>query len=401
MMQENLSRETHPAGHVICQIDDPGDCAYLVESGSIEVLGRSGKQLAILRAGEIVGEITQLDQRPRPATIRTLETTVLLRIDRKHVDELLKRTDPVIRHLLTLLLERFRHRSDGTEPGEPSSRQATDLATTNLTLMMAQDLGYAMHNGQLSLAYQPLISLPEQRLLGFEALIRWQHPILGNISPAKLIPLAEKTGMTEALGQWVLTQGIGDWPTLRQYCHRTPSPAPFISINLSAPELANPAIVETIDRLLAANRMQASELQLELIETTLIDDMPAVSGNLNQLTARGIGIALDDFGTGYASFEYLSTLPISCLKIDQAFILNATHDKRRREIVQMAINLARSLGMSTIGEGIEDEATGQLLAELGCNFAQGYFFGRPMALAAIPDWLSEARALGRLAPAEA
>lgn len=402
-MQDNLSRETHPAGHVICQIDEPGDCAYLVESGSIEVLGRSGKQLAILRAGEIFGEVTLLDQLPRTATIRTLETTVLLRIDRKHVDELLKRTDPVIRHLLTLLLERFRYRSDGTvpQPGEPSSRQVADLAATNLTLMLAQDLGHAMQNGQLALAYQPLLSLPDQRLLGFESLIRWQHPILGSISPGKLIPLAEKTGMTETLGQWVLAQAIGDWPTLRQYCHMTPSPAPFISINLSATELANPAIIETIDRLLAANRMQASELQLELIETTLIDDMPAVSGNLNQLTARGIGIALDDFGTGYASFEYLSTLPISCLKIDQAFILNATNDKRRREIVQMAINLARSLGMSTIGEGIEDEATAQLLAELGCNFAQGYFFGRPMALAAIPDWLTEARALGHLAPAEA
>ena len=424
LMQDNLprdlSRENHPAGHVIFHIGEPGDCAYLVESGSIEVLARNGRAIAIIKAGEIFGEIALLDQLPRTATVRTREQTVLLRIDRSHVHELLKRTDPVIRHLLTLLLERFRHRSDTAPPAghlltpllerfrsrnddtppQISTQiccQEGDGAATNLTLMLAQDLGQAMKNGQLTLAYQPLLSLPDRRLLGFEALIRWYHPILGSIMPTKLIALAEKTGMIRALGLWVLSRAIGDWPTLRQHCDQRQTAIPFISINLSAPELANGELAETIDQLLKTADIPPGQLQLELIETTLIDDVPTASACLEKLTTRGIGIALDDFGTGYASFEYLSTLPISCLKIDQAFIRDATHDSRRREIVQMAINLARSLGMTTIGEGIEDEATAELLSELGCNIAQGYFFGRPMPLEAIPDWLTETRALGRLA----
>jgi diguanylate cyclase len=427
-MQDNLprdlSRETHPTDHIIFHIGEPGDCAYLVESGAIEVVTRSGRAIAIIKAGEIFGEIALLDQLPRTATVRTLEPTVLLRIDRNHVHELLKRTDPVIRHLLTLLLERFRHRSDTSllhagHPPTPLERFRShsddtpphiskqicchegDVAATNLTLMLAQDLGQAMKNGQLSLAYQPLLSLPDRRLLGFEALIRWNHPILGSIMPTKLIALAEKTGMIRALGLWVLSRAIGDWPTLRQYCDQTQAATPFISINLSAPELANAELAETIDQLLKTSDTPPAQLQLELIETTLIDDLPSTSACLEKLTTRGIGIALDDFGTGYASFEYLSTLPISCLKIDQAFIRDATHDSRRREIVQMAINLARSLGMTTIGEGIEDEATAELLSDLGCNIAQGYFFGRPMPLEAIPDWLTESRSLGRLAAPDA
>ncbi len=423
-LSDDLSHENHPAGYVICQIGDPGDCAYLVESGSIEVLSQSGRAIAVIKAGEIFGEVALLDQLPRTATLRTLEPTALLRIDRSHVQELLKRTDPVIRHLLTLLLERFRYRSansilrtgnlltplmdrlrprneDDTPP--QSSQQICwhegDAAATNLTLILAQDLVQAMKNGQLTLAYQPLLSLPDRKLLGFEALIRWYHPILGSIAPTKLIPLAEKTGMIQALGLWVLNRAITDWPALRQHCE--PSVKQFISINLSAPELASAELAITIDQLLATANIPHDQLQLELVETTLIEDMSTVSACLDNLTARGIRIALDDFGTGYASFEYLSSLPISCLKIDQAFIRDAANNSRRREVVQTAINLAHSLGMTTIGEGIEDEATAELLSELGCDVAQGYFFGRPMPKENISDWVKESRASGRLAQASA
>ena len=395
-MQDALPREYFPAGHVICQAGDPGDSAYLIEAGSVEVLSREGVRIAVLNAGEIFGEIALLDQLPRTATVLTLTPSTLLRIERPHVQALLQRTDPVIRHLLMLLLERFRNRSGHEQALDAHHAAAADSDAANLTLMLAQDLTHAMSNGLLELAYQPLVSLPEHTLIGFEALIRWQHPLLGSVMPTKLISLAEKTGLIRPLGLWVLQRAIADWPTLRGYCQTDTLNTAFISVNLSPGELGNPEIVESIARFLDEGAIPPHELQIELTESAVIEDLPSAKDVLQKLAATGISIALDDFGTGYASFDYLNTLPISCLKIDQSFIQEVLVSPRRREIVQTSVNLARSLGLLSIAEGIEDENTSKLLAELGCRIAQGYFYARPLSLQAIPKWLEEARLLGRI-----
>lgn len=395
-MPNALPREHLPAGHVICQAGAPGDSAYLIEAGSVEVLSQEGIRIAVLSAGEIFGEVALLDQLPRTATVLTLAPTTLMRIERAHVQELLKRTDPVIRHLLMLLLERFRNRSGHENIPGLNPEAALDSDAANLTLMLAQDLTHAMANGLLELAYQPLISLPERNLIGFEALIRWQHPLLGSVMPTKLINLAEKTGLIHPLGLWVLQRAMNDWPTLRSYCQPGMLSTPFISVNLSPAELGNPQIVESIARFLDEGGIPPHELQIELTESAVIEDLPSAKQVLQKLAATGVAIALDDFGTGYASFDYLNTLPISCLKIDQTFIQEVLVSPRRREIVQTSVNLARSLGLISIAEGIEDESTSDLLVELGCGIAQGYFYARPLSLQAIPKWLEEARILGRI-----
>jgi len=394
IMQSLLPRENLPAGHLICRFGEPGDCAYLIESGAVEVLTAEGNSVARMAAGEIFGEVALLDCQPRTASVRTLAATTLLRIDRSHVQELLKRTDPVIRHLLTVLLERFRNRSQAVMQAALTTA-AQDGIEAGQTLMLAQDLGHAVANDQLRLVYQPLVAFPGRELLGFEALVRWEHPLLGHILPLHFVALAEKTGLICSLSEWVLRRALADWPQLRRLCCQS-GRRPFISVNLSAPDLANPAIVDLVTELTTTAGLPPEELHLELTESVLVEDREQVGAVLKQLAALGTRVALDDFGTGYAGLDALKSLPVSCLKIDQLFVRELLTSPRSHEIVAAAIHLARSLGLTTIGEGIEDEAMAVELERLGCEIGQGYHFARPMPLSAVAAWAGSARSDGRL-----
>ncbi len=172
----------------------------------------------------------------------------------------------------------------------------------------------------------------------------------------------------------------------------------FISVNLSAPELSAPAIVGQVRDLLSRDDIPPRELKIELTETVIIEDRVAVGSVLEQLSALGVAIALDDFGTGYAGLDTVKSLPIACLKIDKTFVQDIGQSLRSYEIVQSAIQLALSLGLTTIAEGIEDEETANRLSEMGCGVAQGYHFARPMPLANVAGWLADAAASGRVHP---
>jgi len=395
-MNDALPREQLPAGHTVFRFGDPGDTAYVIESGRVEVLAAGVRRIATLEAGALFGEVALLDHQPRTATVRTLEPTVLVCIDRGHVDELLKRTDPVIRHLLTLLLERFRSSHPGTLTAAGPAQQPDDRDAALRTLMLTRDLSHALAHEQLELFYQPLVGFADRQLVGFEALVRWRHPTLGMIMPMEFIGLAEKTGLIHQLGFWVLQRAIADWASLRRFCQAGGGLPPFVSVNLSAAELGDPHIVDTIREQLAAKGMIPHELKIELTETVIIEDRATVGGVLEKLSALGIAVALDDFGTGYAGLDYLKTLPISCLKIDKTFVQEMATSLRSHEIVQSAINLAWALGLSTIAEGIEDEDTARRLDDMGCTVAQGYYFARPMPADSVESWLAEARGCGHL-----
>lgn len=396
-----FKREVFEGQMTVFQVGDSGDAAYVIESGCVEVLvGDAGDQrrLALLAEGAMFGEVALLDRQPRTATVRTLVPTRLVRIDRAHVEELLVRADPVIQYLLRLLLERFRN-SNGKAPlGAPDSdvepAHHASLPTVDLhgaavrTLSLAHDLSDAIDGNQLELFYQPIVLLGSLAPVGFEALIRWRHPHLGMVSPDEFIPLAEKTGLIHRIGQWVLKQASMDWQSLRGLCLQDPQHPPFMSINLSAPELCGPGIVESIQACLSAQQMPAKELRIELTETIVIGNLEAISGALAQLRAMGVGIALDDFGTGYAGLSYLQSLPFSCLKIDKAFVQQMHTSERSFQIVKSALELSRMLDLTTVAEGIEDAATGALLASMGCTYAQGFHYARPMPMGAIAQWAS-------------
>ena len=397
-MNEGLPREQIAAGAEVFRFGEPGNSAYVVESGRVEVLAADGRPLAQLGVGALFGEVALLDQQARTATVRALEPTTLLRIERDHVQSLLKRADPVIRHLLSLLLARFRSAYPGAMTAPAPGSQAPDQEAALRTLMLTRDLDYGLAHGQLELFYQPLIGFAQRNLLGFEALVRWRHPVLGMIMPMEFIGLAEKTGLIHQLGQWVLQQALADWAQLRSFCHPAAGLPAFISVNLSAPELSAPAIVAQVRDLLNRYDIPPRELKIELTETVIIEDREAVGNVLEQLSALGVAIALDDFGTGYAGLDTVKSLPIACLKIDKTFVQDIGQSLRSYEIVQSAIQLALSLGLTTIAEGIEDEDTANRLSEMGCGVVQGYYFARPMPLADVAGWLADAAASGRVHP---
>ena len=405
-MTDAFDRQRFDTNELVFQWGDIGDSAYVIEEGCVEVLAGGGTEptrIAMLSTGAMFGEVALLDRQPRTAAVRALVPTRLIRIDRSHVEELLLRADPVIQYLMRLLLARFRSTHDAAglqqQSGARKALAADAVDTIDLhhaavrTLSLAQDLSDAINLQQLELYYQPLIAFDQLTMVGFEALIRWNHPTLGLVSPAEFIPLAEKTGLIHRIGKWVLHQAVADWAALRPYCTHNTQHQPFVSINLSAPELAGGAIVQEIQDCLHRCGMQPAELRIELTETILIQNMEAVSRSLRELRALGVGIALDDFGTGYAGLDYLQSLPFTCLKIDKTFVQQIRQSERSVHIIKAALELARSIGLSTIAEGIEDHATGEELSKLGCSHAQGYYFGKPMPKNQVAAWLVKHQAL--------
>jgi EAL domain-containing protein (putative c-di-GMP-specific phosphodiesterase class I) len=401
-MTDAFDRVVFGGQEMVFQWGDPGDSAFVIEEGCVEVLagvGTAQRRIAILTDGAMFGEVALLDRQPRTAAVRTLVPTRLIRIDRSHVEEILLRSDTVIQYLLHLLLARFRstHDATGQLQRQSTSPNATVADTSDSidlhkaavrTLSLAQNLSDAIDRQQLELYYQPLIAFDQLAVAGFEALIRWNHPSLGLVSPAEFIPLAEKTGLIHRIGQWVLQRALSDWVELRPFCAGNMESPPFISINLSAPELADVDVVQTIQDSLSQHSMDARELRIELTETTIIQNMDAVAKSLHQLRLLGVGIALDDFGTGYAGLDYLQSLPFTCLKIDKTFVQQINLSERSLHIIKAALELARSIGLSTIAEGIEDAGIGSQLAMLGCSHAQGYHFGKPMPKQQVGLWLA-------------
>ncbi|QTN29996.1 EAL domain-containing protein [Rhodoferax sp. AJA081-3] len=405
-MTDAFDREVFEGQELVFQWGDPGDSAYVIEEGCVEVLtgvGTEQRRIAILTEGAMFGEVALLDRQPRTASVRALVPTRLIRIDRSHVEELLLRSDSVIQYLLHLLLARFRstHDAAGLQQrlGNPDANPA-DAATAALdlhkaavrTLSLAQDLSDAIDRQQLELFYQPLIAFDGLAVVGFEALIRWHHPSLGLVSPAEFIPLAEKTGLIHRIGQWVLQRAVADWSELRPFCVDSARHQPFMSINLSAPELGGGDIVAAVQTCLSEHGMAPHELRIELTETIIIQNMDDVARSLHRLRALGIGIALDDFGTGYAGLDYLQSLPFTCLKIDKTFVQQVNQSERSLHIIKAALELARSIGMSTIAEGIEDAEIADQLRALGCSHAQGYHYGKPMPKDQMAAWTLKHRA---------
>lgn len=408
-MKDLFKRESHAAGAVVFHQGEPGDAAYVVEEGCVEVmtgLPLAQKRIAVLAKGAMFGEVALLDHQPRTATVRTVTATHLIRIDRQHVEELLQRADPVIQYLMRLLLARFRNvrgfpsgMADGSNAspaaGDSDMANAAEAAEAGMQdlqnaavrmLTLAQDLTDAINLAQLETFYQPLIAFASMQPIGFEALVRWRHPTLGLISPMEFIPLAEKTGLIHRIGDHVMQTAAQDWRELRGFCLGTPDARPFMSVNLSSPELSAPGIVQSIAQCLKEHHMAGDELRVELTETIVINNMDRVAATFEALRGLGAEVALDDFGTGYAGLDYLQSLPFSCLKIDKVFVQNMMGSDRSFHIVQSALELARSLGLTTVAEGIEDPAIGQRLAQLGCTYAQGYCYGKPMPRQDIAAW---------------
>ncbi|NET31904.1 MAG: EAL domain-containing protein [Cyanothece sp. SIO1E1] len=252
-----------------------------------------------------------------------------------------------------------------------------NMHTNALALMQLEtDLRRAVECRGFVVHYQPIVSLSTGQITGFEALVRWQHPTRGFISPVEFIPAAEETGLILPLGVWVLREAcsqMGIWQ------HKNlAEPTLTISVNLSVKQFAQPNLIEQIDKILAETALDSRNLKLEITESAIMDNAESATSTLQQLRERQIQLSIDDFGTGYSSLSYLHHFPADILKIDRSFIHGMGDANKNREIVKAIVTLAQQLGMTVIAEGIETHHQLAHLKALGCELGQGFWFSEPL-----------------------
>jgi EAL domain-containing protein (putative c-di-GMP-specific phosphodiesterase class I) len=240
---------------------------------------------------------------------------------------------------------------------------------------LEDDLRRAIGGGELRLHYQPLIDLGSDRIVGLEALVRWQHPTRGLVPPLSFVPLAEETGLIIPLGRWVLETACRQ---ARAWHDEMPNTQLVMSVNLSARQFTQPDLVDQIAAILAETGLPAHLLELEITETVLMDQSEAGTRALRALRELGVQLVLDDFGTGYSSLAYLKHLPLDTIKIDRSFVSGLDDDDANQPIVEAVIALAHGLGIEVVAEGIETVAQLDRLRALACDRGQGYFFAHPM-----------------------
>lgn len=244
-----------------------------------------------------------------------------------------------------------------------------------IKLQLDTDLRKAIKRREFLVYYQPIISLSTGVLTGFEALIRWQHPERGFISPAEFIPLAEDTGLILPIGKWVLQEACQQlqlWHS--QYDNLSLS----INVNFSVKQLRQPDILKQIDQVLESTNLSGNFLNIEITESLLLDNVDEIGVMLEQLKSRGIKVSIDDFGTGYSSLSYLHRFPVNTLKIDRSFVKDIGEHGENSEIIQVIFNLAQTLNIEVVAEGIETLTQLEFLKRLGCHKGQGYYIAKPL-----------------------
>ncbi len=293
--------------------------------------------------------------------------------DGQDADTLLKHADIAMYHA----------KERGRDGYQFYSRGIHDLALDRLTL--ERDLKYAINNDELTLVFQPKIDLATGRVSGCEALVRWEHPERGDISPVEFIPLAEDTGLIVPLGQWVLRAACEQM----QQWHFSGYADFSVSVNCSAVQCTRGDMAREIEAALVSSGLDASFLEIELTESLLMKDISAGIASIERMKELGVQVSIDDFGTGFSSLSYLKSLPADKLKIDRHFITDLASDVGDAAIVGAVTRLSHDLGLTVVAEGVETEEQLAVLRRLQCDEAQGYLIGRPLGAEEFIDLLGE------------
>lgn len=248
-------------------------------------------------------------------------------------------------------------------------------------LNLESRLRKAISNNEFQLHYQPTLESKTNKVIGVEALIRWQHPEEGRISPGEFIPLAEETGMILKLGDWILDQALIQLKSWRDKGFKDL----IMSVNIAPQQFQQDNFVSKINNLLKKYQLPAEYLELEITERTVIKDIDYTVEVLNKLKNSGVKISIDDFGTGYSSLEYLNRFALDKLKIDKSFV----HNRSNLNIVKTIIMMGSNLGLEVVAEGVETEEELKFLVDNNCNYYQGYYFARPQNAAAVEKYFSK------------
>lgn len=375
------------AGELIFAQNDPPTTAFLIESGRVEISAIQEGRVRILgelEVGALLGEMAVIDAAPRLATARALTDCALIPIDREQFHERLAAADPVVRALLMSQLTRYRSAlATLTGHSESHARAAgADEAGAFEKIRLESELRSALTRDELDVRLQPIQRIATNSIAGYEALIRWEHPQRGQVSPAEFIRLAEETSLIVPVGEYVLRRVCEMLAELRAKGH---DPLPFIALNVSARQLEDPLLIDRMLDQLHAHSLPPDSLEIEITEG-LVLDTEAIARLLDRCHHAGMLVALDDFGTGYSNLGPLLTLGFDRIKLDQAFV-RAMDKPRGAALVKAILGMAKALNCELIAEGVETEAQLAALRSMGCDFAQGWFIGRPVALQSVHDAL--------------
>lgn len=379
------------AGEIIMAQGDAGTCAYFIQEGRVGIVVEKddGKVLDMgtRGPGSIIGEMAIVDNQPRSATIRSLENCRLLEITKDDFARSVRGANPIVRLIAQVILMRYRdilrrsqmlsHEAAGAQSPELQEKEYAEQINVVQAIKMANEFKVAIATGQLRLHYQPIISIASGRVLGFEALMRWQHPERGLIPSDLFIPMAEDSGLIIEASRWAVREVCQLIKRLDKL--RPDLDSVYFSVNMSATDFDDQGFLESFNGILDETRTSASRLNLEITERLLLKQPKNVKETLDRCRDLGISVVIDDFGIGYSSLSYLHQYPIDALKIDKSFIHMMRRDAKVLGLVKSILSLRDNLAIRIIAEGVEEAEEAALLASLNCDVAQGYYFSRPVA----------------------
>ena len=404
---------------------DPGDCAYIIESGMVEISFDKDERrlvMATLTKGDILGEIAIIDRLPRTASARAVIPTVVTPIPLDHVSQKIEQSDPTVRMFLRLAMMRYRDlntrlgqvfeeltlaqqeasnedyasttmelenvvsqfaemqkRIDSAVSNSSPAEIDIGLSEETLTftkLLVTEEklLSVALERNQFCLFYQPIVDLTNNQIVGCEALVRWNHPSGELYPPAKFIAQTENSGLIVELGYWIAEEACCFQSRLINDFHQDL----FVSVNLSGKQFEDPNLISRLADIMNNAGASQERIKYEITESLLMDNPELAAQSLNQLKETGAKLAIDDFGTGYSSFSYLHRFPFDTLKIDRVFVNAMVRSRKSNQIVKSLVNLSHDLGMDVIAEGIETEKEAELMHKYKAGFGQGYFYSKPV-----------------------
>lgn len=399
-MNPSSHRKVFEPGALIFSEGDEGDYVYFIHRGQVELsttASGTNRIITTLADGDVLGEMALVDKKPRTATAVALTRVELLASHRDFLESKLAHTDPMVSLFIRVIMERYRSMLRGEQHGispisasEPKS-YLDELVLTTERIEVDLGLNEALARNELRLFYQPIVNLESRRIVGFESLIRWEHPERGMLGPGAFLATAEDTGTIIRMSQWIVKQACADLKHFDAARARNPDtqnlPPIYVSINLSGRQFDQLDLAEDVHEIVVAQGVNPRRIKLEITESLLIESPDRAARILNAFRDFGFSIAIDDFGTGYSSFNYLCQYPIDTLKVDRSFVLSMRQDFRSSKIVHALIIMANSLDMMVIAEGIEHEEEAARLHGFGAENGQGYLFSKPIPIHSVVSML--------------
>lgn len=386
-----MNRKKFQKGDFIVNSEEVSSSAYIVEAGEVRVEYADGNVEPVnFRPGEMFGELGLIKDLDYKITATALENSVLLVVSQQDIEDKTATCDPLVNLFLKIFMERSRlpfaqlgdgpaHRPIATYLGIDSHDQIKQSQNHLLELYQAKgELQLAIERNEFILHYQPVISLRGGHTSGFEALVRWQHPTRGLLSPFHFIEIAEQTDMIIPLGNWVFEEASRQLAIFNRHLKTIDQQPAFMCINISAVQFADPFVLQNFTDLMNRNENDPAQIHLEITESVLMEDGDRTVQILNGVKELGVELVLDDFGTGYSSLSYLHRFPIDTLKIDRSFTSGLLRDKDSMEIVRAISGLAKNLNIKVVAEGIEQLEELSIYRDMGSDYGQGFLMSRPL-----------------------